>query len=262
MENCLLTTLKAAVQNENLSKLGVLRVHIIKKDTIGSNDDRLIISPVSGSSITIKIVGNTGGFSTTSTGPRTTTEITISSETSLWFANETYDVEVSNKYAIKMFYAAGLAYGSIISCNINELVYSGHLYNLSFNDDHFTGDIKSIKNMSELYIYEDSTGSEVYGSLAEMMDGNTLGEISMLKMQYNNHVSGVLSEVGGLVSLATLYPSKLITGSIEDFADAQLAAGRTSGSVVVKGNNLITYNGQTFTSTKTITYSGGSYTVS
>lgn len=55
-----------------------------------------------------------------------------------------------------------------------------------------------------------------------------------------------------------------ITGALEDFASSQIANGRVSGSVRIKCNGKVTYNGEAVPNetNKTITYSGSSYTIS
>jgi hypothetical protein len=54
-----------------------------------------------------------------------------------------------------------------------------------------------------------------------------------------------------------------VTGEIETLAAAQVANGRTSGTLNIVCNGIITYQGTTVDNliTKTITFSNGSYSV-
>lgn len=77
--------------------------------------------------------------------------------------------------------------------------------------------------------------------------------------------SGDFSVLGKCIKLTTLalQNNYNVTGSIEDFAQAAITAGRTSGACTITGNGIITYNSTAVTNNtkKKITFSSGSYTV-
>lgn len=98
-------------------------------------------------------------------------------------------------------------------------------------------------------------------------DEEVITAIRFLSLNGNKAV-GDLVNLAGLVNLTTLNLTRsgsdsLITGSIEDFANAQIANGRTSGTLSILCNGIITYNNSPINSgeTKTITYSDGNYSV-
>lgn len=98
-------------------------------------------------------------------------------------------------------------------------------------------------------------------------DGETISGVEFLSLNGSKAV-GDLVNLAGLVNLTTLNLTRngndsLITGSIEDFAEAQIANGRTNGTLSILCNGIITYNNSTINSgkTKTITYSDGNYSV-
>lgn len=98
-------------------------------------------------------------------------------------------------------------------------------------------------------------------------DEEVITAIKYLSLNGNKAI-GYLVNLAGLVNLATLNLTRsgndsLITGSIEDFANAQIANGRTSGTLSILCNGIITYNNSPINSgeTKTITYSDGNYSV-
>lgn len=101
-----------------------------------------------------------------------------------------------------------------------------------------------------------------------LSDKEAITAIEHLSLNGNKAV-GDLVNLAGLVNLTTLNLTRsgrdsLITGSIEDFAEAQIANGRTSGTLSILCNGIITYNNSPINSgeTKTITYSDGNYSVS
>lgn len=77
--------------------------------------------------------------------------------------------------------------------------------------------------------------------------------------------SGDFSVLGKCKSLTTLalQNNTNVTGSIEDFAQTAITAGRTSGTCTITGNGIITYNSTAVANNtkKKITFSNGSYTV-
>lgn len=80
-----------------------------------------------------------------------------------------------------------------------------------------------------------------------------------------HYISGTIEHLGTWTALTTLRISGTsISGTLEDFCDAQIAAGRASGSIAYTGNGIVTYNGTAIPkgTSKTITFSNGSYTVS
>lgn len=100
MENCLVTKLKAVVNNDNLSKFGILTIRT--KTLIGtpniSQQCCLVISAKE--SVTLKVIG--GYCSTNENNIETDklTEVTFVNQKILYFKNADYRIEISNKYAI------------------------------------------------------------------------------------------------------------------------------------------------------------------
>lgn len=127
------------------------------------------------------------------------------------------------------------------------------------------GDIKTIKeclpNLTELQIQSNCkmTGniSDLSANLTAIVLGNPLS--------INSADIADLAHCTNLIRLFIYTP--LITGSLDDLAQAQ-ASSRTEGSTLtVKSNGLLTYkvNGEDTiipnNTNKTITFSGGSYTI-
>lgn len=106
------------------------------------------------------------------------------------------------------------------------------------NSPYITGDVANFPHMDSLqYLYLDSI-SNLGGVLANLYAK------SLVELKVNNTA---------------------ITGSLEDFAAAQVASpiSRTSGTLVVTCNGIITLGGTAVANgtTKTITFSNGSYSI-
>ena len=106
------------------------------------------------------------------------------------------------------------------------------------------------------------------GSPKELVFGYNLNNIATLTTLhlYQENVTGDIVNLGKSTSLAFLYLfGTQCYGTIESLAEAQIANGRTSGTLELNGNGIITYNGVAipagFANKKTITFSNGSYTV-
>lgn len=101
-----------------------------------------------------------------------------------------------------------------------------------------------------------------------LSDEEAISNLNYLSLNGSKAV-GDLVNLAGLVNLTTLNLTRngkdsQITGSIEDFAKAQIANGRTNGTLSILCNGSITYNNTPVNSgeKKTITYSDGDYSVS
>ena len=110
--------------------------------------------------------------------------------------------------------------------------------------------------------YNDICNKGVTGDLSVL---NNIATLTTLHL-YQENVTGDIVNLGKSTSLAFLYLfGTQCYGTIESLAEAQIANGRTSGTLELNGNGIITYNGVAipagFANKKTITFSNGSYTV-
>lgn len=106
------------------------------------------------------------------------------------------------------------------------------------------------KNPTELVLRkQDLTGN--ISSFSECTNLHTLS------LPFCDGLEGNLLSLSGLVDLTIFLTTSAITGTIEEFADAMWAAGRTSGSInmtITRGS--VTYNGDIIsTSSHTLTFS-------
>lgn len=173
------------------------------------------------------------------------------------------------------FYYKGLENNDNFQCNV-PLVYNNNR-SIVIQCDKNKDTVFVIKDARYAVIQslETSYGTqprrftnEINTNIYTMVSGEEIiSDVKYLSLNGGKAV-GDLANLAGLVNLTTLSLTRngndsLITGSIEDFAKAQIANGRTSGTLSILCNGIITYNNSPINSgeTKTITYSDGNYSV-
>lgn len=247
MENCLKTTLKIEVQNDNLKVLGTVTFKVKAKN--GDTNGRFRASePVTykfSSAVTV------GGNSVTEASG---IDITVT------FPNEQeITVIASNKY------------------KITHIIFSSHNVELTLDDaPEYLTSLKAIDTRNAVFtkfdgILEkckfDSTLSLFALRNAKLVTGNigtfkTYTNLTVLGI-YSDYdvdkidVVGDISQLSTLTKLIVLYiTGTKITGNVEDLLDA-IAPSRENGSTLeIKTNSLVYYNGTQSVRTINITFDG------
>lgn len=144
--------------------------------------------------------------------------------------------------------------------NIAAFTNSADIYTASLNlsSTYITGDIASLAtlvNVRELNL----TGTNIYGDIKDISTAKNVGILSV----YDTKVHGNISSIGSLINIVDLAPSILISGTIESFAESQIANGRNSGKIEFRFNGVITQNGEVIPNgtKKNIVFNGSSYSI-
>lgn len=297
MGKCIHAKFNGIWDDESKTQLGHMRISVSPKTiTDGSVQQKLSIAIASSSKpVVVSIVGS-GYFATSFAGlsdpSEQKTEYTISNSgvfSDLWFSVGTYDIDLSNKYniwGIKMsesgISAQVLPIFDIGSTELRYLTALTRLYVNRNNSDidisdlsdkswHTMNILSSISgNLSGISQNLDNLVSLRVQDSSDKITGDIISLASAENCTYMN-ISGNSGIIGNIASLGTcklldtlgIYSSNGITGTLESLAEAMIAAGRTSGTLNVDMNNVVTVNGQTVqTGTrKTITFSGGTYVI-
>lgn len=215
MGNCLVTKLKASVDNDNLPKLGVLTLNV--EATAGANSDAAKVGFNCLSPITVKPVGGHIWLKRSDYGDETKwtdQEITINprsgyvpgnastSVTYVYCENKNFKLEVSSKYDI-----------SIVFTNTGGFLNKS---NVQIN----TADLKFLPLVCCYLGYANNT----FGDVKDIPMDN----LQELNLVWQNNIVGNLSDITSInLEYLGLYNSG-VRGSIEDFVSAQCDAGRTS----------------------------------
>lgn len=285
MENCLVTKLFATVDNDNLKKVGCIKFHAI----VGSNAQ---INRLGGSTAPFcKIkLGGSGYFHSTRGGSDNFGNEQDSTSATFPAAGE-YDIEIMNKYPLLELVmldievvsidAADFDYTSVTACALfktaaganfstmpESIANSFVTWNFDDGENLATMDISIFANNNVLRYFKfsvnmgDGVFGNLYGDIVNLADKPSM---TFLGIKNQKKITGDIASLGTDIGLTRIecYNSG-VEGTIEGIAEAQVAAGRTSGSLVVFYGNKISYNGEypLDSATKTITFSDSGYTVS
>ena len=245
MSNCLITKLKENVNKDNLPKLGVLKFTIPASD---STQNVIAITPPSGKTITVKVIGAT--FIDGSTE--------ISSNA--WFNpqvsphNEVATVEIKSKYDL-----VDTQFFSDYVLDLNQFEYT-NIIRLSFesasNDNwQVTGNlskiIKSSVNIERLSLRK----SLVNGNLDELATKVSLLEVTLSECDIRGNIAS-LDTLINLSSLNLAYSGdNYIVGSLESLLSGLYHNGKQNGELFVDmrfchtvtfNNTLITELGESY----------------
>ena len=264
MENCLIIKLKSAVQNSDLDVLGLIKVHYKASATPNTTNRYLGLGLRQGTPGKVTIFG--GNFVQSDLTTVIGTEVTFDTSASnvyqeLYISNNECDIYIP-KYGIYF----------LVMCNDNYVVqdtlptikdwswleygdiFMGNFYGLC--DKTLDLSILSRHNPSAF-----CTRTICSGHLSDL--ANCTNFINLMLMNTDDTYDGNIAALGNLVNLVFLILNgSNISGTIEGLAEAQIAAGRTTGDISCNFGNTrnITYEGNPV-SGAVITFSGGSYTV-
>ena len=257
MSDCLVTKLKGSVGDSSLPILGGFEMEI--KANAGYVE---FLS----TGCTFKRYDSDGNL----------VQTTINNFTGMNFAAGKLRVE--NKYAITKISAAAwdtakLELDEISPCTL-----------LTYLSAYVSGDLSSVSGLTLLTnltlivanggtLSGDLSVLSLLTSLASIFIGQNTSVVGNVSVFSGRALTGVTLQSPGIVGDVASFGKSIgasdlwlngsgISGAIEDLADAQVTNGRTSGTLIIHGNGLMTYNGAAFSGNKTITFSGGSYIIS
>lgn len=192
--DCLVTKLKASVDNDNLVKIGEMRVSFAAGTTHTTNTHQFKVFGSEAITLTVK-----NGFIATSVDAASgVTTVTIPAATDpnavqmYYVSNTDAVITISNKYSIRYF-----RMGSAGAVDIDDLKYSDELFNLTINDSQ-----KSI------------------GHLSSLSDKTAMVQLYIR----NTQITGDLNEIAGLVNMQTMNLSNtVIGGNISNIASLTAA---------------------------------------
>lgn len=239
MENCLVTKLKASVNNENLPILNTVK--FFKDEVQSSYNVNLYIQLVPADGKTLTAYLSDGKVFLDNSGNPMSNTLTISSSNIIHVPLDSCTMYIKNKNNIKNFFSTFYNF----SVPLSEFSYCTNIEVLKL---YLSGDTKDISMNTKIVEFNSYTQSKV---------------------------SGNLSDFGKCTSLAKLnINSNKFDGSIEAFVAAQRANGRTSVSSsspieITLTHSLVTFNGQDASKARianlywdgtTITYDGETIT--
>lgn len=220
--NTLVTKLKGSVQNDNLPELGKIIFHAVKNSTIIDADKQqsIMLQFKSGGNRIIKVVSpGAVGLDPATVDQSTDTELGLgTSYTKVAFKNENYKITIDSKYLLSSFIGrAESNKKNIFDVNLEQFSGASQLEYLSVS--RFTNVTGSVMNLANCPLID-------------------------CAMTDNAGINGDLTAFAkctGLTALRLAWTS--VRGEINDLAAAQVANGRTSGTLLIIPSAFITLNG-------------------
>lgn len=252
MSKCLVTRLKATVDNPNLKKFGEM---VVKITTLESGSDAYFLIRSTEEQV---VLFNDG----TTTTPHTCAK-NVGVEVKL-DPNKVYTISIPNKYAVAYISAPSQLQFYPSEFYLEDLTYSsfeGINFGGTMFDNGIIGDIKSFSSFTDKPLHPFVlVGKGITGELKTIKDLK-LDSITL----FRTGVTGTIADIPLNVTSFSFNGSKGITGDIMDinhfctnigiedlnvtgelcdYVKKWIDAGKiSSGTITVRGSNMATYNG-------------------
>ena len=233
--NCLVTKLKAVVNNSNLKKLGVLDIYGTGNADIGFKGS---------SPITVKCISGSMYSDQARTQAITEKEIPVSANAAYVYITNGTHIEVSNKYAITFVYATP----QTEKISTEDFKYSTGITRLTV--PQIKGNLSDLSGLTscttlELVGASVPYNSELEGAASDIAGLTALTKINLLRAQ---HIYGSFESLGKCIALTEIKIAETrIAGTVEAFVARQRGAGRTTASNIAISLALTTFNGNSVT---------------
>jgi hypothetical protein len=240
MNECLVTKLKASVADDSLRVLGEFR--FTKRKDVEPTADNAFMQIKSESETEITIL-NDGYFCKNSSTEQDTTKgksVTVPANTDRsFFISAGSEVSIAPKYGITLLNINSM------EVDLSEFAYVNKISTVIALGSGIRGSVENFANIEHLKgISCGETNYKVYGNLEKIKNLAELKNISVTK----SHVTGDITKCfGKSVELTTMSIADTdMTGSIDTLVAAQIAAGRSTGTIKIpfaKSCKGITFDG-------------------
>lgn len=246
MENCLVTTLRQAVDNDNLPILDSIVINVVKTEEERLPEQKYLeFRLVENTSVTFTVLDGSNKIAMSETfmenNPKNRVAVTNPSGSfKIYFVNDNYKVKVSSKNNIQ-------AFRNNIGISATKKTYIEPIYNGMSGLDNLRTLINSSSSLPfNIEILKDSTSLVVFMS------------------SYSPNCYGDIASLGDCILLETLrLTGTSCSGNVEEIAQKQVDNGRTSGTLqILAANSNIKYNGSSIATYITITFNENGYVIS
>ena len=213
MGKCLITKLNGIVSNNELLKIGEMRMRIAKVENPTDATQGFTISV--NKPVVLKIVDN-GYFTDKTLAVNKGKTITLNvGSNGVWVSNDNVEVAILDKYSItglSILYPSQTSadYGRNKYFNLSDLKYSTALTYLNFANSQVTGDIANLKGLTAL-TYLSVYNSQVTGDIVNLKNLTALTSLGLS----NTNVTDDIVNLKNLTALTSLGLSNTnVTGDI------------------------------------------------
>lgn len=246
MENCLVTTLRQAIDNDNLPILDSIVINVVKTEEERLPEQKYLeFRLVENTSVTFTVLDGSNKIALSETFMENNPKnmVTVANPSGIfkiYFVNDNYKVKVSSKNNIQVF-------RNYIGISATKRTYIEPIYNGMSGLDNLRNFINSSSSLPfNIEILKDAT------SLVTFMS------------PYSPNCYGDIASLGDCILLETLrLTGTSCSGNVEELVQKQVDNGRTSGTLqILAANSNIKYNGSSIANYITITFNESGYVIS
>lgn len=234
MNKTLITKLNGVVNNDNILKLGEMRIRIAK--VANPTDATQGFSITVNKPVTAKIIGD-GYFTNKSLSVNLGNTMNLNTGSNgIWVSNDDVKISIIGKYSITEFTSSypgqsSSVYGENIGLDLSSFKYSTFLTGLDIHDSQVSGNIEDLKDltaMSYLGLYN----TQVSGDIKVLKNLTNLTFLGL----HNTQVSGDIGYLKNL-ALSTLSLSNTqVSGDIKELKDLTTLTSFTLPNTQVMGD--------------------------
>ena len=201
MTKCLVTKLNGSISNQEILKLGEVRIKIHRVANPNGGTQKLYV--VFNQDTKLEIIGD-GYFTDVnlSLNKGKTLVVKGNIDTDVYVSNGDFILSISNKYALKTLSDIG----TNKDIETIFLKYSTALTNASLNNAKVSGNLADLKNLTALTNVS-LNNTKVSGNLADLKNLTALTKLGV----YNTYVSGDIAELKNLTALTSIHLCNFIT---------------------------------------------------
>lgn len=252
--NCLVTSLKEAVSDTDLLKLGEMKIHFSNKTSSPPLSYDLVVMANKG--ITVRAL-SPGYFTDANGTANLGTEVTLTPyvETRIFLpkalASNGFDVVISDKYSVTNIKWEA-EYGTVsnktfaqlpfMEFDLGDFLGTTNLNTLSGSLNRSKGDIKYIAHAKNSINSYDDKNSIIYGDISSFVGNNTIANIYF---RGDKNITGDISSLATLTNLVFIrLDGTSVYGSVNALAGGNKTDINFSGDSNVTGN-LSAFSGDT-----------------
>ena len=231
MAKCLVTKLNGSIDNNELLKIGEMRIKVESVESPTKDTQGFGVSFTEPT--TVEIVGD-GYFTDNNLTENKGKSMVVSSLQGVIVSQAT-TVAIRNKYKLlrlHVFIPSGSPYGKNKVLNIDDLKYSTSLNSLNLSNMQASGDIASLKSLTSLSILI-LRFTQVSGDIANLKNLTALTELDISKTK----ISGDIANLKNLTALTSLIlNSAKVEGDISNLKNLTALTNLNISSTNISGN--------------------------
>lgn len=235
MNKTLITKLKGVVNNDNILKLGEMRIKIAK--VANPTDATQGFGITVNKPVTAKIIGD-GYFTNKNLSANLGNTMNLNTGSNgIWVSNDGVEISIIEKYSITEVTSSypgqsSGVYGENIGLDLSSFKYSKSMTGLDIHDSQISGNIGDLKNLTAMN-YLGLYNNQVSGDIKDLKNLTALTFLGL----HNTQVSGDIGYLKNFASLRTLSLSNTQAGGdIKELKDLTTLTSLSLANTQIMGD--------------------------